>query len=168
MSFAHYSKKYITEFVYGATDGTITTFAIISGVMGASLSPLVIFILGVSNVLADGFSMAASNYLSADSEAEDGKAPLKMSLVTFVSFVSIGTIPLVPFIIAFFIPLSAQAQFGISLVCTACAFIIIGLVRGAVTGKNKYVSMIQTLLIGGIAAGIAYGVGYLLKVTLGL
>ena len=56
------------DFVYGAIDGTITTFAIISGVAGAGMSQSVIIILGLANVLADGFSMAASNYVATSSE----------------------------------------------------------------------------------------------------
>lgn len=54
--------NYLRDFVYGGIDGAITTFAIVAGVVGASLSSSVILILGLANLLADGFSMAASNY----------------------------------------------------------------------------------------------------------
>ncbi len=54
--------SYLSDFVYGGIDGAITTFAIVAGVVGASLSSGVILILGLANLLADGFSMAASNY----------------------------------------------------------------------------------------------------------
>ncbi len=54
--------SYLADFVYGGIDGAITTFAIVAGVVGASLSSGVILILGLANLLADGFSMAASNY----------------------------------------------------------------------------------------------------------
>lgn len=54
--------SYLADFVYGGIDGAITTFAIVAGVMGASLSSAIILILGLANLLADGFSMAASNY----------------------------------------------------------------------------------------------------------
>jgi vacuolar iron transporter family protein len=60
----------IEDFVYGATDGAVTTFAVVSGVVGASLSPSIILILGFANLFADGFSMAISNYLSAKSRIE--------------------------------------------------------------------------------------------------
>lgn len=60
----------IKEIVYGANDGIITTFAVISGVVGASLEVKTILILGFANLLADGFSMAASNYLGSKSEEE--------------------------------------------------------------------------------------------------
>jgi VIT1/CCC1 family predicted Fe2+/Mn2+ transporter len=62
--------EYLGNLVYGGLDGIITTFAVVSGVVGANLSPDVILILGLSNLLADGFSMATGAYLSAKSEQE--------------------------------------------------------------------------------------------------
>jgi len=62
--------SYLRDFVYGAIDGTVTTFAIVSGVAGAGLSTGVILILGVANLVGDGFSMAASNYLGTKTEEE--------------------------------------------------------------------------------------------------
>src|SRR3989344_5375647 len=59
---------YIKDIVYGANDGIITTFAVVAGAAGADLSVSVILILGISNLLADGFSMAASNFLGTHSE----------------------------------------------------------------------------------------------------
>ena len=56
--------QYLGEFVYGAIDGTITTFAVVAGAAGASLSSGVVIILGFANLLADGFSMACGNFLS--------------------------------------------------------------------------------------------------------
>lgn len=60
--------EYLGDFVYGANDGIITTFAVVTGAVGASLSPGVVIILGVANLLADGFSMGASSILSTLSE----------------------------------------------------------------------------------------------------
>lgn len=62
--------EYLGNLVYGGLDGIITTFAVVSGVVGADLSAEVILILGLSNLLADGFSMATGAYLSAKSEQE--------------------------------------------------------------------------------------------------
>lgn len=59
---------YLKEFIYGAVDGAITTFAIVAGVAGAGMSSGVIIILGFANLLADGFSMAVSNFLSTRAE----------------------------------------------------------------------------------------------------
>lgn len=61
---------YLKDMVYGANDGIITTFAIIAGVVGAALPPIVVVLLGIANVLADGFSMALSNYLGTKSERD--------------------------------------------------------------------------------------------------
>ncbi|MGP6139504.1 MULTISPECIES: VIT1/CCC1 transporter family protein [unclassified Jeotgalibaca] len=62
--------KYIKSIVYGGLDGIVTTFAVVSGVAGASLAVRVVIILGFSNLLADGFSMAVGDYLSSKSENE--------------------------------------------------------------------------------------------------
>ena len=59
--------------VYGAIDGTVTTFAIVAGVAGAGLSPIVIVALGLANVLADGFSMAAANYSGSKAEQDNAQ-----------------------------------------------------------------------------------------------
>lgn len=59
-----YSVNYLREWVYGGIDGVVTTFAIIAGVTGASLSPMIVVILGIANLVGDGFSMAASAYSS--------------------------------------------------------------------------------------------------------
>jgi VIT1/CCC1 family predicted Fe2+/Mn2+ transporter len=63
--------SYLRDFVYGGIDGAVTTFAVVSGVVGAQLSSKVILVLGVANLIADGFSMAASNYSGAKTVADD-------------------------------------------------------------------------------------------------
>jgi vacuolar iron transporter family protein len=63
-------------------------------------------------------------------------------------------IPLLPY---FFIP---KAQTGLlwSAVVTACALVIFGAVKGKATGTSPAKSAVQTLLVGGIAAAIAFQV----------
>ncbi|KKR51077.1 MAG: hypothetical protein UT84_C0003G0072 [Candidatus Curtissbacteria bacterium GW2011_GWA1_40_16] len=73
----HTAGKYIGDFIYGANDGIITTFAVVAGAVGASLSPVVILILGFANIVADGFSMGASNYLGRRSEQDYARAQRK-------------------------------------------------------------------------------------------
>jgi vacuolar iron transporter family protein len=63
--------NYLRDFVYGGIDGAVTTFAVVAGTAGASLSARVMLILGAANLLADGFSMAASNFLGTRSERDD-------------------------------------------------------------------------------------------------
>ena len=65
--------SYLRDWIYGGIDGTVTTFAVVSGVVGASFSPVVILVLGFANLLADGFSMAASNYSGTSAEREEIK-----------------------------------------------------------------------------------------------
>ena len=63
--------NYVRDWIYGGIDGAVTTFAVVSGVAGAQLSPLIVLILGFANLVADGFSMAASNYLGTRAEIDD-------------------------------------------------------------------------------------------------
>ncbi|MEX2587723.1 MAG: VIT1/CCC1 transporter family protein [Actinomycetota bacterium] len=72
------SGNYLRDFVYGAVDGTVTTFAVVAGSAGALLSSRIVIILGFANLLADGFSMSVSSYLSARSERQiEDKARLQ-------------------------------------------------------------------------------------------
>ncbi len=65
--------SYVSDWILGGIDGAVTTFAIVAGVVGAALEWQVIIILGLANLLADGFSMAASNYSAVKSDADDVK-----------------------------------------------------------------------------------------------
>lgn len=64
-------QSHLRDAVYGGIDGAVTTFAIVAGVVGADLSTRVIIALGIANVLADGFSMAAGNYSGTKAELDD-------------------------------------------------------------------------------------------------
>jgi VIT1/CCC1 family predicted Fe2+/Mn2+ transporter len=64
-------QNYLRDWIYGGIDGAVTTFAVVTGVVGAQLAPFVIVILGLANLLADGFSMAASNFLGTKAEHDD-------------------------------------------------------------------------------------------------
>ncbi len=213
--------SYVRDFVYGGIDGAITTFAIVAGVVGASLSSGVILILGLANLLADGFSMAASNYsgtktvsdeydrvrlieerhieLAADGEREEVRqilqrkginghaleeavaaitsdkerwiefmlqeeygfalikpSPLKSGLATFIAFLICGSVPLLPF--AFGLP----GAFTLSTVMTGVVFFAIGAAKSIWAIAPWWRSGLETFAIGGVAAALAYGVGYLL------
>ena len=62
--------KYLGEFVYGGIDGCVTTFAVVAGAVGANLNSNIILILGLANLLADGFAMSVGAYLSAKTEKD--------------------------------------------------------------------------------------------------
>jgi hypothetical protein len=63
--------SYTRDWVYGGIDGSVTTFAVVAGVIGADLSPAIVLVIGMANILADGFSMAASNFLITRTEHEE-------------------------------------------------------------------------------------------------
>lgn len=63
--------NYLRDFVYGGIDGSVTTFAVVSGAMGADLSTRIVLILGAANLIADGFSMAVSNFLGTRADHDD-------------------------------------------------------------------------------------------------
>ena len=67
---APYHHSYLRDFVYGAIDGTVTTFAVVSGVAGADLDASIVIILGTANLVGDGFSMAAGNFLGTRTEQQ--------------------------------------------------------------------------------------------------
>ncbi len=64
---------YLREWVYGGIDGVVTTFAIVAGVVGAGLSANIVLILGLANLLADGFSMAAGSYSATKADKDNYK-----------------------------------------------------------------------------------------------
>lgn len=165
--------KYLPEFVYGGIDGAVTTFAVVSGALGASLAPGIILILGFANLFADGFSMAVSNYLAGRAQLAvyathnhphpDAKNPAKTALATLSAFIVAGFIPMAPFVLAYASPFFAAHQFSIAIFLTAAAFLLVGFLRGVVTGHGRIASAVFTFLFGSAAASIAFVVGYLLR-----
>ena len=72
--------SYLQDFIYGAIDGAVTTFAVVAGVQGAGLDETVVIILGGANLVADGFSMAVSNFLGSRAELQRReRAPARKS-----------------------------------------------------------------------------------------
>ena len=60
----------LRDLIFGAVDGTVTTFAVVSGVSGAGLAAGIVIVLGVANLVADGFSMGISNFLGTRAEQQ--------------------------------------------------------------------------------------------------
>src|ERR1700676_4913299 len=63
--------NYLRGWIYGGIDGTITTFAIVAGVVGADMPGSVVLVLGLANLVADGFAMGAGNYSGTKAEIDD-------------------------------------------------------------------------------------------------
>lgn len=222
--------EYLGDVVFGANDGIITTFAVVSGAAGASLSPAIVIILGLANLIADGISMGLSNFLSIRSKqeyqrrerrTEEGEvelfpdeerkeveeiiqtwgipkeeeetilraitsdktrwvdfmmreelgimeianeSPTKHGSATGAAFIVAGALPLVPYIF----PMFASRAFLASIVATAAALFLVGSLRSIVTKTPLLRSGIEMLVVGGIAAGAAYGIGGAIKYFFGL
>ncbi|MFY9457863.1 MAG: VIT1/CCC1 transporter family protein [Candidatus Spechtbacterales bacterium] len=214
--------EFLKDAVYAANDGVITTFAVVAGVVGASLDPIVILVLGFANLFADGISMASGNYLGTKSEKglyskerernrrllredkekykkrisafleskgyadsdlrglaelithnekfaldfmmheeiglveQEEARPLKGAMVTLAAFMLAGLVPLVPYI---FFTASANA-FLYASIFTAIALFGIGAARSIFTEKSWFSSGLEMFLVGGLAAVVAYGIGF--------
>lgn len=218
-------RQYISDAVLGGIDGCITTFAVVSASVGAGFPSAVAVILGFSNLFADGFSMAISNYESSKAEQEyfdsikqseechieavpagereeirqifqakgfSGdllekvvatitadkniwleimlaeehglskitKSPSVSASVTFLAFVSVGAIPLIPYIVQ---PLEMSQQFTMSAFLAGTMFFLIGMLKSIALEKPAFLAGIRTLFTGGTAAAVAYFTAYFLR-----
>jgi VIT1/CCC1 family predicted Fe2+/Mn2+ transporter len=214
--------NYLRDWIYGGIDGAVTTFAVVSGVAGAQLSPWIILALGFANLFADGFSMAASNFLGTKAEQDDLQrlgvienrhidlAPegereevrqvfqLKgfdgqdlerivqlvtsdrerwvstmlteeyglpreirsswiAAISTFSAFLICGLVPLVPFLF------KVRYAFEVSIIMTGAVFLAIGSAKSRWSTAPWWRSGLTTLLVGAIAAALAYAAGVILK-----
>jgi VIT1/CCC1 family predicted Fe2+/Mn2+ transporter len=161
------ARHYLGDLVYGAIDGLITTFAVAAGVAGAALSPAVVIVLGVANLVADGFSMAAGNSLAIRSrgavERAEGKAvsepyAARHGLATLVAFVVAGSVPLLAFVVG----VPPRARFTVATCLTLATLFGAGAARWLVVGGRWWVSGAEMLAVGAAAAGVAFAIGRLL------
>ena len=154
--------KYLPDLIYGANDGIITTLAVVSGVVGAELSSTVILILGFANLVADGFSMGASNVLSRRSDVQNGAIPTLSAasghgIATFLGFIVAGLVPL----LAYLLPWFEGGRFAAATALALVTLFVVGAGRAVFTGRGWLLSGLEMLLVGALAAGVAYGVGAL-------
>ncbi len=166
---------YHKQLVFGALDGSVTTFAVIAAAAGANLPAAIVLALGCANLLADGFSMAASQYLSARSkttESTEGTgevSAVNSSVAVLVAFVLIGAIPLIGYAAELLVSLDSErtSLFAISSFLAGAVFMAVGITKGQSNSGNPLASALETLVLGGVAAAIAYGVGHGLAGLLG-
>jgi len=86
----------------------------------------------------------------------EGAQPVRAAFWTFGAFVLVGAVPLVPFALP---SLGLDIAFAISSTLTAATFFGIGFIKGMIVGERRLQSGLETLLMGGGAAVIAYLVG---------
>lgn len=166
-------EDYLSEFVYGGIDGAVTTFAVVAGATGARFDIKVLLVLGFANLIADGFSMGVGSYLSTKSEQElmvkrgesvkDEPSPIINGATTYVSFILVGLVPLLAYTIDVMFDLNTSNLFVIASILTAFAFAAIGYLKSRVSQSPVVRSILETLILGAIAAGFAYVLGDLLE-----
>lgn len=158
--------KYIDEIIYGGMDGILTTVSIISGVYGSNINVVYAFILGIANLLADGFSMGISRYLSLSRKQNNINAIIR-GLYTFLSFCILGGIPVLSlyFCIDSVDPESRFCN-GASILflfVTTLCFVLIGYIKALYMTKTYMKTITETLMIGFIGVYISYYVSYKMK-----
>ena len=67
------ARHYIRDLVNGANDGIITTFAVVAGVAGGSLSTAAVLVVGAANLAADGVAMGVGNLLAIRAHESAGR-----------------------------------------------------------------------------------------------
>jgi len=89
----------------------------------------------------------------------ENEKPIFIALSTFISFVSFGFIPLIPFVLQF-----EAEHFITSILFTATALLLLGFLRAGVTKQRPFRGIFETLFVGGISASVAYGVGTFFRI----
>lgn len=144
--------------ILGGVDGVITSFAIVSGSHAGKLGNDVVVVIGVSSLLADGFSMGISEFLSSDTVKillDTKPKASTLGVVCFLSFVVCGFVPLA----VFFLTRNLLSVSMFALV----ELMILGSTRTRFSGEDVLKGFFQTTLLGAAAGGIAYAVGYAMK-----
>lgn len=153
--------RFLPDLVYGANDGIITTFAIVAGVVGAGLPVHVVLILGFASLLADGFSMATSNYLSertpTGGQRRGHAEAARHGLATFTGFLTPGVVPL----LAYLLPLEPSQRFPMAVALTLATLFIVGAARAMASELHWARAGLEMLLVGSLAASVAYAMGAL-------
>jgi VIT1/CCC1 family predicted Fe2+/Mn2+ transporter len=153
---------YLRDVTYGALDGVITTMAVLAGAQGAALSMRVGLILGIANLVGDGISMGASNYLGMRSELEQAgesvaaEAPWRHGLATVAAFIGVGSAPLAAYLAA---PLTGVPVFPLAACFSVVALSGAGVARAAFVRKTPLKSSLEMLVVGAVAGGAAFLVG---------
>jgi vacuolar iron transporter family protein len=160
--------RYLPNIIYGANDGVITTFVVISGAAGAALSPKVVIILGLANLLADGFSMGTSNVLSVRTTPTAESRPSlsnasRHGIATFLAFVIAGSLPLS----AYLIPHLEPNRFELACVLSSVTLFAVGAARAAFSERPAPIAGLEMLVLGILAGAVAYGVGALAAIVVG-
>jgi len=156
------TQHYLKDMVYGANDGLITTFAVVAGVEGGALTRRAVLVVGLANMLADGLSMGAGNYLSIRAQEgvrrsqdlpEEEARPARHGAATFLAFVAAGALPLIPYVMSAW---PASARLASATILTFTALFGVGALRSVVTHDSPLAGGLEVLGLGLVVAVVAY------------
>ena len=93
---------------------------------------------------------------------KDNRKPVNTAIATFIAFFLVGLIPLSSYLLALWVNMERDLLFPLSCFATGFAMMVIGYLKGKVTNSNSLKSIVETVLLGGLAAFLAYFVGEIL------
>jgi VIT1/CCC1 family predicted Fe2+/Mn2+ transporter len=144
--------------IFGATDGAISTLAVLAGVYGATTDNFIILIAGISAMLAEAVSMGFSSYSGAKIREElSGRRvhkPVAEGITFWLATMGGGFVPLLPFLIP------QISHLAISIIFTMVFLFAVGANAARTAGNHAVMTGLRTAAIGLIAAAITYAVGY--------
>lgn len=152
--------SFVKSLMYGGMDGIITMFNIIASTTGANISSVYTIIISLTVLIADALSMGISDYMSYEAEQRANKndisytSPLYHGLVTFLSFMAFGAIPLLLYVILgrFY----KKQLFVVLFLCMTVAFGVLGALRSQLTNEQWYHTSGKMILLGNGTSILAY------------
>ncbi len=100
--------------------------------------------------------MSIGAYLSTREGTTKKVGAYSVAIATFCAFIFFGFLPLFPYIFSF-------GSFTLSGIITGVAFICIGYLKSIMNHSSPPLAILQTVLLGGIAASVAYYAGLFLR-----
>ena len=227
------ASDYVKSVVFGGLDGIMTTFAIVNAAAAGGGDWKTVLLLGLSNVVADGFSMGFGEFVGGDAERdhamiersreewevanckememeemiqiykerglsdedaktivdiiskdpklfvdfmmvdelgiycdlEDKWGPLMQGIVMFVSFIIFGTIPVLPYLSM--TGRGVDSTFMAALFVTGIALVVLGAVKGHLTGLDKMRSAVVMVFNGCVSGAVSFTTGLLVQSIVG-
>ncbi len=89
--------------------------------------------------------------------------PMRAALITFVAFAIAGTVPLLVYLAGLAVNIPGDLKFWVSIASTAVVLFGMGAAKMLVTGVHWVRGGLEMLGVGGLAAGVAYGIGVALR-----
>jgi len=153
----------IREIIFGLEDSLVSTMGAVTGIAVGTENRTVVILSGIVILAVEATSMAAGSFLSTESaELMEKKTSqvahrrsFKASLTMFVSYLSGGILPLVPY---FLLPTN-QAVVP-SIVLTVLALALVGLWAGKITGRAPWKAAAEMAGVSLLAAAIGYLIGW--------